>query len=132
MQRGREIRRVTADQQGAGDAGKQRHQRLDPALLRHAAGDPDQPVVADQRALGGVGVGGLAVVDEGDAVDGDDALLAMRQSGIAEQAGRDRRIRGPRNRAMAVAAAAFWALCAPGSAAIRSGQRAQMSSPRHA
>ena len=82
-QGGGEQRGVAADQQGAGDAGEQRHERLDAAFLGHAAGNPDQPVVADQRPLRRLGVGRLAVVDEGDAVDGDDTLLAVRQAGIA-------------------------------------------------
>ena len=76
-----EHRRVAADQQRAGDAREERRQRLDAAFLGQAAGDPDQPVVAGQRTRGGVGVGRLAVVDEGDAVDRAQALLAVRQAG---------------------------------------------------
>jgi hypothetical protein len=91
----REDRSVTADQHGTGNPGKVRHQRHDAAFLAHAAGDPDQPVVADQCALRRVGVGRFAVVDERHAIDGDDALLPVRQSRIRRDPGHDLVARQP-------------------------------------
>ena len=48
-------------------------------MNRHAAGDPEDPVVADQGAGGAVGVGGLAVVDEADIPAPGREFLAVRQ-----------------------------------------------------
>ena len=61
-----------------------RQGRRQPALLRPAAGDPVDAIVAGQRPGGGVGVGRLPVVDVGHAVDDGDPLLAVRQAGEIE------------------------------------------------
>ncbi len=86
---GEALRRL-ADQEGAGDAREQRTQALDAAFLGLAAGDPIDAVVADHRFFGGIGIGGLAVIDVADAVDDGDHLLAMAQAGIGGQALGDR------------------------------------------
>ena len=83
------MQRVAADQQGAGDAREGWRERVDAALLGLAAGNPDQAVVAGQRSGGSIGVGGLAVVDEGYTGNGGDALLAVRQAGEGCERGRD-------------------------------------------
>src|SRR3546814_19834587 len=47
------------------------------AFLGAPAGDPEEAVVAGERLGGGIGVGGLGIVDVGHAVDDRDDLLAM-------------------------------------------------------
>ena len=86
---------VATDEKRAGDAREQRRERFDAAFLGDPAGDPHQPVIAADGAGRGVGVGRLAVVDEGDPADRGDALLAVRQSGKAAQATRDLAARHP-------------------------------------
>ncbi len=88
-ERGGEMWGVAADQQRAGDAREEWCERDDAALLRLATGNPDQAVVAAQRAGGGIRVGGLAVVDEGYAGDTGYALLAVRQAGEGFECRRD-------------------------------------------
>ena len=65
------------------DAVEPGRKRRHAALLRLAAQDPVDVAIGRQRAGRGVGVGRLAVVDVDDPADRGDALLAMRQAGIA-------------------------------------------------
>ena len=113
-----EQRRVAADQERAARcAGKSGASGSMPPSLAMPPAIQITPVVAGERARGGIGIGRLAVVDEAHAVDGADALLAVRQAGIARDArARWRRAATPSAGAIAAAAAAFCALCAPGSA----------------
>ena len=67
------------------------HQVVEPGALGQPAGDPDDRVVGLQRGLGGVRVGGLGVVDPGDAV-----ALAPRPRSGGRRAGRPAARRGPR------------------------------------
>ncbi len=69
-----------ADQIGVRDARKIRFQRLDAPFLGLPAGDPMDALVAAERLRGRIGVGCLAVVDVGGAVDHRDDLLAVGQS----------------------------------------------------
>ncbi len=97
-QRFSEDRGVAADQHGAGDAREMRHQRDDAAFFGHAAGDPDQAIITNERHFSGVGIGRLAVIDKRNAVDGNDALLAMRQPWVRGNAGRDTLATQPQKR----------------------------------
>ena len=64
-------------------------QRLQPALFGPAAGDPVDGVVAGKRLGRGIRVGGLTVIDVGNAVDNRYLLLAVDQSRVALDAGHD-------------------------------------------
>ncbi len=70
-----------ADQEGMGDARKIGLEPIEARLLGAAAEDPVDRLVAGERLLRGVGVGRLAVIDIGDAADGGDQLLPVRQPG---------------------------------------------------
>jgi hypothetical protein len=87
-----------ADQVGAGDARKERAQRLDAAGLGPAAGDPADPLEGGERAGRRLGVGRLGVVDDADAAPGRHGLGAVRQAGEGGEAGLDR-LRGEAERA---------------------------------
>src|SRR3546814_8051590 len=63
------------------------------AFLGAPAGDPQDAVVAGERLGGGIGVGGIGIVDVGHAVDHRDDLLAMGEAGEPAQAGADHRRR---------------------------------------
>ena len=89
---GGQHRRVAADQQGLGNAREQGCEALDAAGFRLAAGDPDAALHGGERARGGVRVGGLAVVDEADAVHRRHQLLAVGKAGEA----RERRLKAGR------------------------------------
>ena len=71
-----------------GCAGISGAQARDAALLRLAAGDPVDRVDRTTAPRRGVGVGRLAVVDEADAADRRDPLLAVRQAREAREAAR--------------------------------------------
>ena len=88
----REITGRFADQIGMADAREKSAERGDTAVLGAAAGDPINRRVTGQGAGRCRGVGRLAVIDVGDAIERTDAFLAMGQSGKAEQPTRDDRV----------------------------------------
>jgi len=59
-----------------------------PPSLGFAAEDPIDRLITDQRLLGGVGIGRLAVIDIAHAGNGRDQLLAMGETGICANASR--------------------------------------------
>jgi hypothetical protein len=69
-ERGGKLRCRLADQIGLGNPAIERLQRRYPAFLRQATGDPVDPLVAGQRRRCSFGIGGLGIVDEGDAIRG--------------------------------------------------------------
>src|SRR5207244_6801410 len=59
------------------------------AFFRFAAGDPEDVGVAAERLCGGIGVGGLGVVDEVHVPDAADIFHAVRETGkIGDGVGR--------------------------------------------
>ena len=88
----REITCRLADQIGMADAREKSAECGDSAVLGAAAGDPVNRRVTGQGAGRRRGVGRLAVIDVGDAVERAHAFLAMGQSGKAEQPTRDVRV----------------------------------------
>ena len=73
--------RRLADQIGLADAREEAGERRDAAGLRLAAGDPVDVAEAGQRLRGGIGIGGLGIVDEQHAALAADLLHAMREAG---------------------------------------------------
>ena len=80
-QRGGEAGGIAADQIGLLDSGEIGGERLDPARLALAAGDPADAGKGAQGMGGAFGIGGLAVIDEGNAADLGDEAAAVRQAG---------------------------------------------------
>ena len=58
-------------------------ERFDAAGFGEPAGDPDNAVIAAQRARGGIGIGRLAVIHEANAIDLRHAFLAVSEAGKA-------------------------------------------------
>ena len=88
-ERAREFVARRADQIGLGDAREQRAQRLDAALLGLAAENPKDVAERQQRLLGGVGVGGLGVVDEQNPPLPPHLLHAVGEAGERGEPARD-------------------------------------------
>ncbi|MEJ0041972.1 MAG: hypothetical protein WDM81_07055 [Rhizomicrobium sp.] len=61
--------------------GEEGHEAFDAAILRLAAGNPEDVGIAGERAGGGVGIGRLGIVDEAHGADAADLLHAMRETG---------------------------------------------------
>ena len=103
-----------ADQIAFDDPVEQRPQRLDAALFRAAAQNPENVLERQQRLLGGVGVGRLRIIDEQDLAAPANLLEPVRQPRKGGERPAPRaRFRGQAAPSAATAAAAFWPLCAP-------------------
>ena len=110
FKRAGEVIRRRADQIGAGNARKQRTQRLDAAFFRFAAGDPINRLERRQRLLRRVGIGRFRIVDEENAAAPADLFHAMRQTGKVRSACCSRARSCARLPSAATAEAAFCAL----------------------
>ena len=78
-QRAGKFLRGFADQIGFADAREIFGETRDAALLRLAAGDPEDIAEGLQRMRGGVGIGALGIVDEQHVAAAADLLHAVRQ-----------------------------------------------------
>ena len=91
-ERRRERVRGFTNQERLLDPPEQWPQGLDTAGFRQTPGNPVDPVITGQRLGRGLGVGGLAVVHEGDTIDRRNRLHAVSQTRKARQRLGDRRV----------------------------------------